>query len=218
MTKKEIVRKISDDLGKTQLETKEIVQRTLDAIIGTLVSEGQIELRNFGIFKVKRRAPRKARNPRTGERVSVPPKNVVTFKPGKEMEEKVREMDPANLPFLDDEDLDFEDAAASASVASSAPVSNSKAEPEPAAAKPKPKTKVKAAEELDLDSAPQSVTTAPASSSTPSTPAKAGKKNMAAAPVMSMPAAAATTAMPLVDGQAASEANKPKRARKSPVS
>jgi len=76
------------------------VQRTLDTIIQTLVSEGRIELRNFGVFEVKRRAPRKARNPRTGDKVYVPSKNVVTFKPGKEMEELVRKMNPENLPLL----------------------------------------------------------------------------------------------------------------------
>ena len=59
MTKKEIVKKISEDIGLTQLKTKDIVQRTLDTIIQTLVSEGRIELRNFGVFEVKRRAPRK---------------------------------------------------------------------------------------------------------------------------------------------------------------
>ena len=93
VTKKEIVKKISEDIGLTQLKTKDIVQRTLDAIIHTLVSEGRIELRNFGVFEVKRRAPRKARNPRTGDKVYVPSKNVVTFKPGKEMEEKVRDLE-----------------------------------------------------------------------------------------------------------------------------
>src|SRR5947209_4768481 len=102
VTKKEIVKKISEDIGLTQLKTKDIVQRTLDAIIHTLVSEGRIELRNFGVFEVKRRAPRKARNPRTGDKVYVPSKNVVTFKPGKEMEELVRKMNPENLPLLDD--------------------------------------------------------------------------------------------------------------------
>jgi nucleoid DNA-binding protein len=103
VTKKEIVKQISEELGLTQLKTKEIVQRTLDAIIKTLVEEGRIELRNFGVFEVKRRAPRKARNPRTGDKVYVPAKNVVTFKPGKEMEELVRDMNPENLPLLEDE-------------------------------------------------------------------------------------------------------------------
>jgi len=103
VTKKEIVKKISEEIGLTQLKTKDIVQRTLDAIIATLVSEGRIELRNFGVFEVKRRAPRKARNPRTGAKVFVPAKNVVTFKPGKEMEELVRKMNPENLPLLEDD-------------------------------------------------------------------------------------------------------------------
>ncbi len=111
MTKKEIVKKISEDIGLTQLKTKDIVQRTLDAIILTLVEEGRIELRNFGVFEVKRRAPRKARNPRTGAKVYVPSKNVVTFKPGKEMEELVRKMNPERLPMMDDEqDADVEDS------------------------------------------------------------------------------------------------------------
>ena len=93
MTKKEIVKQISDDTGLTQLKTKEVVQKTFDAIVETLLEEGRIELRNFGVFEVKRRKARKARNPRTGERVDVPPKSVVTFKPGKEMEEKIRRLD-----------------------------------------------------------------------------------------------------------------------------
>ena len=93
MTKKEIVRTISEEIGLTQLQTKEIVQKTFNAIVETLVEEGRIELRNFGVFEVKRRAPRKARNPRTGEKVFVGEKYVVTFKPGKEMENRVRELE-----------------------------------------------------------------------------------------------------------------------------
>ena len=93
MTKKEIVRTISEEIGLTQLQTKEIVQKTFNAIVEALVEDGRIELRNFGVFEVKRRAPRKARNPRTGDKVFVPEKFVVTFKPGKEMEERVRELE-----------------------------------------------------------------------------------------------------------------------------
>ena len=93
MTKKEIVKTISEEIGLTQLQTKEIVQKTFDAIVEALVTERRIELRNFGVFEVKRRAPRKARNPRTGDKVFVPEKYVVTFKPGKEMEERVTELE-----------------------------------------------------------------------------------------------------------------------------
>src|SRR5262249_1433427 len=83
--------------GMTQLKTKEIVQKTFNAIIETLVQDERIELRNFGVFAVKPRAARKARNPRTGQRVDVPEKFVVTFKPGKEMEEKVRELEQQKM-------------------------------------------------------------------------------------------------------------------------
>jgi nucleoid DNA-binding protein len=93
VTKKEIVKTISDEIGLTQLKTKEIVQKTFDAVVETLVEKGRIELRNFGVFEVKKRAARKARNPRTGDRVDVPEKFVVTFKPGKEMEERVRQLE-----------------------------------------------------------------------------------------------------------------------------
>jgi nucleoid DNA-binding protein len=99
VTKKEIVKQISDRLGLTQLKTKEIVQLTFDAIVDTLIQEEahRIELRNFGVFEVKLRKPRKARNPRTGARVDVPAKAVVTFKPGKEMEERVRQIPAEEL-------------------------------------------------------------------------------------------------------------------------
>lgn len=97
MTKKEIVKAISEELGLTQLKTKEIVQKTFDAIVETLVTDRRIELRNFGVFEVKKRAARKARNPRTGGQVEVPAKFVVTFKPGKEMEERVKQLEEAEL-------------------------------------------------------------------------------------------------------------------------
>lgn len=93
MTKKDIVRTIAEQIDLPQLRTKELVQRTFDALIEALVREGRIELRNFGVFQIKKREARIARNPRTGEKVSVQAKSVVTFKPGKEMEARVRELD-----------------------------------------------------------------------------------------------------------------------------
>jgi nucleoid DNA-binding protein len=96
VTKKEIVKTISEENVQTQLKTKEFVQKTFDAIVETLVEDGRIELRNFGVFEVKKRAARKARNPRTGDKVYVPAKYVVTFKPGKEMEERVRQLEQSD--------------------------------------------------------------------------------------------------------------------------
>ena len=89
MTKKEIVRSISEDLGLTQLETRKIVQRVFDTVLRILAEEGRVELRDFGVFEVKRRKPRKARNPKTGEEVLVPEKSVVRFKPGQIMQQRV---------------------------------------------------------------------------------------------------------------------------------
>ena len=83
---------IADETGISQVRATAIVQRTFDGITETLLSEGRLELRNFGVFEVKERKPRRARNPRTGEAVDVPAKRVVTFKPGREMEERVRRL------------------------------------------------------------------------------------------------------------------------------
>ena len=92
MTKKEIAKKISEQSGITVLLALEAVQLVFDAILKTLLEEGRIELRNFGVFEVKRRRARKARNPRTGERLNVPARMVVAFKPGREMEERVSQL------------------------------------------------------------------------------------------------------------------------------
>ena len=140
MTKKEIVRHICDEANKqkllkgnlTQLATKEIVQWTFDAIIETLVTEGRIELRNFGVFEVKQRKPRKARNPRTGARVDVEAKNVVTFQPGKTMEERVRKYAKPIEPKRKPRKGDKEDAAGPANGTSEA--RSAHPTPEPVAA------------------------------------------------------------------------------------
>jgi nucleoid DNA-binding protein len=92
VTKKEIVQNIAQELNVTQLKVKQIVDRTFESIIETLVENERIELRNFGVFEVKLRAARKARNPRTEQPVYVPEKYVVTFKPGKFMEQQVHQL------------------------------------------------------------------------------------------------------------------------------
>jgi nucleoid DNA-binding protein len=89
MTKKDISKALADKTGVSQADSRRIVQGVFDYIIDTLNEEGGIELRNFGVFKVKTRKPRKARNPKTGETVMVPERRVVTFKPGKIMEERI---------------------------------------------------------------------------------------------------------------------------------
>lgn len=98
MTKKDLAKQIAEAVNINQLDALKIVQMTFDGIIDTLVEEGRIELRNFGVFEVKKRQAREARNPKTGEKVMVPPRSVVTFKPGREMEQRVADSQkvPAN--------------------------------------------------------------------------------------------------------------------------
>ena len=96
MTKKDIVKTIAEQIELPQLRTKKLVQKTFDALIDALVREGRVELRNFGVFQIKKRDARMARNPRTGQRVPVQAKRVVTFKPGNEMEDRVRQADQAD--------------------------------------------------------------------------------------------------------------------------
>jgi nucleoid DNA-binding protein len=91
VTKREIVQTIAEELGLTQLQAKPIVQKIFDSIVNTLVVEGRVELRNFGVFAVRWRKPRNARNPRTGEKVLVPERCTVVFKPGQVMQARVEE-------------------------------------------------------------------------------------------------------------------------------
>lgn len=90
MTKKDIVLKITDLTGIKQVDVKNVVQKTFDVIVDSLVLNEKVELRNFGVFKIKERKARLGRNPRTGESVPVPPRKVVIFKPGLEMKHKIK--------------------------------------------------------------------------------------------------------------------------------
>lgn len=90
MTKKEIVLKISEETDIKQVDVKKVVQRTLDHIIESLSKGETVELRNFGVFKVKSRKPRIGRNPKTGAAVPIPERKVVAFKAGMVMKKKAR--------------------------------------------------------------------------------------------------------------------------------
>ena len=81
LTKKEIVRAISEETGLTQSLVREIVQKTFESVLNSLADGERVELRNFGVFDLKVRAARQARNISTGDSVQVPEKIVVAFKP-----------------------------------------------------------------------------------------------------------------------------------------
>ncbi|MBD3264243.1 MAG: integration host factor subunit beta [Candidatus Omnitrophica bacterium] len=85
MRKRDIVLSISQDTGIKQVVVKEVVQKTFDTILKALKEGNRIELRNFGVFQVKKRKKRVGRNPKTGEVIPVPERYTVVFKPGLEM-------------------------------------------------------------------------------------------------------------------------------------
>ena len=82
MTKKDLVIAVAHETGLAQVDVKQVIHRGLHHIIEGLKAGKTIELRNFGVFKVRQRAPRRGRNPKTGQEVPVPSKRVVVFKPG----------------------------------------------------------------------------------------------------------------------------------------
>ncbi len=89
ITKKELVNRIADRTGQTKVVTKEIIQQFLDEVIRELGNGNRLEFREFGVFEIKSRAARRAQNPRTLEKVSVPAKKVVKFKVGRLMKQRV---------------------------------------------------------------------------------------------------------------------------------
>ena len=89
ITKKDLVNRIAEATGETKVVTKNVVQMFLDEIVRELASGNRLEFRDFGVFEVKSRRARRAQNPRTLEKVAVPPKKVVKFKVGRVMRECV---------------------------------------------------------------------------------------------------------------------------------
>ena len=72
---------VSRATGLTKVETETVMNGIMNTIISALENERRVELRGFGTFGVKRRDPRKARNPGTGETVILPERYVPSFKP-----------------------------------------------------------------------------------------------------------------------------------------
>ena len=89
MTKAELVDEVSRVSDLTKKHSEVIVETVFRSIIAALQRGEKIELRGFGSFRLRQREPRKGRNPKTGDKVDVPPKKVPYFKPGKELKELI---------------------------------------------------------------------------------------------------------------------------------
>ncbi|HLV02711.1 MAG TPA: integration host factor subunit beta [Acidobacteriota bacterium] len=89
MTKAELVDEVARNSELSKKDAEVIVQTVLDSIIESLQGGDKVELRGFGSFRLRERASRQGRNPKTGEKVYVPAKKVPYFKPGKELKELI---------------------------------------------------------------------------------------------------------------------------------
>lgn len=89
ITKKDLIDRISEKSGVRRSTVKDVVQMFLEQITEELASGNRLEFRDFGVFEVKSRAARTAQNPKTLQRVNVPPKRSVKFKGGRLMRDKL---------------------------------------------------------------------------------------------------------------------------------
>ena len=98
VTKKELIDRISDATGQKRVTVKQITQSFLDNVIVELGKGNRLEFRDFGVYEIKHRAARTAQNPKTLERVQVPPKRTVKFKAGRMMREAISDLDERAEP------------------------------------------------------------------------------------------------------------------------
>lgn len=91
MTKAEVAALLMEKTGLGRVEAYQAVEIFLGAVKEALQTGEKVSLVGFGTFLVKGKNPRNGRNPRTGEQIAIPPKNVVVFKPGKSFREAVND-------------------------------------------------------------------------------------------------------------------------------
>jgi integration host factor subunit beta len=89
MTKAELVEKVAEEINLTKKQTEVIVNILFNSITEALSQGDKVELRGFGSFRIRKRNPREGRNPKTGDTVHIPAKQVPFFKAGKELREMV---------------------------------------------------------------------------------------------------------------------------------
>ncbi len=93
ITKKELIDRIAERTNNKRVVVKRIIQAFLDDIVEELGQDNRLEFRDFGVFECKSRAARVAQNPKTLERVKVPPKRTVKFKVGRLMKLRLQQQD-----------------------------------------------------------------------------------------------------------------------------
>ncbi len=90
MNKVDIANAVHEKLGGTKVQAEMVVDTVIDSIVSTLRKGGEVSVAGLGIFSTKTRAARQARNPRTGQSISVPAMRVPKFRPAKALKEAVK--------------------------------------------------------------------------------------------------------------------------------
>ncbi|MDD5544871.1 MAG: integration host factor subunit beta [Acidobacteriia bacterium] len=91
MTKADLVEEVSRITEAKRKESEVIVETIFDSIMSALRKKDKVEIRGFGSFRTRQRRGRTGRNPKTGEKVEVPPKTIPYFKPSKDLKELVNQ-------------------------------------------------------------------------------------------------------------------------------
>ena len=89
MTKADLVEEVARVVEVTRKDSEVIVETIFESIVKSLRNGEKIEIRGFGSFRTRQRQGRIGRNPKSGERVEVPPKTIPFFKPSKELRDVV---------------------------------------------------------------------------------------------------------------------------------
>ena len=97
-TKKDLIERVSQETGVSRADSRKVVQSFLEAVIGELAKGNRLEFRDFGVFEIRERAGRVAQNPKTLERVAVPPRRSVRFKVGRLMQQSLENGQAVRTP------------------------------------------------------------------------------------------------------------------------
>lgn len=89
MTKADLIEEVSRVVELTRKDSEVIVETIFDSVVGSLKAGDKVEIRGFGSFRTRERKGRIGRNPKSGDRVEVPPKTIPFFKPSKELRDVV---------------------------------------------------------------------------------------------------------------------------------
>lgn len=89
MTKADLIEEVSRVVELTRKESEVIVETIFDSIVTSLKTGAKVEIRGFGSFRTRERKGRVGRNPKSGDKVEVPPKTIPFFKPSKELRDVV---------------------------------------------------------------------------------------------------------------------------------